>query len=519
MIESVDQPVTAVQRRLEGRGFGRRVLAAVVLVLVLIGLVAVIGGGVLLARLGGETTPSFADIDAHFKYGSIGSEAESGLPVAVWKALPALYPERFDGRDDYAAFGFLYETGPDGERRELPIGVARREVGGVELAWLNCAVCHTGTWRAEPGGARRLVLGMPANNLDLYDFFGFLLDAADDMALAPERLFEAMAATGSELGPLDRLIWRTLVLPRVREGLIERRDQLIAMLEHQPPWGPGRVDTFNPYKAIHFGRRLADLAPAERIGVADFPSIFLQGPRDGMQLHWDGNNPSLAERNLSAALGAGVTPATVDHAGIERVADWLLDLPPPPSPHAPPAEDVAAGRALFMDHCADCHGHHDGERYVFDGARLGTVVAIDEIGTDPARLDSYTAEFAERQRDLFAADPEYRFRHFRKTDGYAAMPLDGLWLRGPYLHNGSVPTLRDLLAPPGERPTAFRRGLDVVDGRRGGFVSPPCTPGAPVDTGFCVDTTVPGNGNGGHLYGTGLSDGEKAALTAYLLTF
>ena len=26
--------------------------------------------------------------------------------------------------------------------------------------------------------------------------------------------------------------------------------------------------------------------------------------------------------------------------------------------------------------------------------------------------------------------------HFRKTDGYATMPLDGVWLRAPYLHNG-----------------------------------------------------------------------------------
>jgi len=519
VIRSVDEPVTAVQRRLAQRRLGRRLAAAVVLVLGLVGVATLVGGGALLARFTGETTPYYADIDEHFKYGSIGSEPASGLPKAVWRALPVLYPEVFEGRDDYRSFGFLYETGPDGARKELPIGLAEREVRGVELVWLNCAICHVGTWRAEPGGERRTVLAMPANNLDLDRFFSFLLEAADDMALAPERLFEAMAATGTDLGPIDRLLWRFIVIPEVREGLLERRAQVLAMLEGQPAWGPGRVDTFNPYKAIHFGMRWEDLAPEERVGAADFPSIFLQGPREGMQLHWDGNNPSLQERNLSAALGAGVTPATVDHEGIERVADWLLDLPPPPSPHDPPAEAVAAGRELFMAHCADCHGYHDGARYVFEGARLGTVVPIDEIGTDPARLDSYTAEFAELQRTLFQEDPEYRFRHFRKTDGYAAMPLDGLWLRGPYLHNGAVPSLRDLLAPPAERPAAFLRGGDVVDGERGGFVSPACTPGAAAAAGFCFDTSLPGNGNGGHLYGTGLSPVEKDALTAYLLTF
>ena len=41
------------------------------------------------------------------------------------------------------------------------------------------------------------------------------------------------------------------------------------------------------------------------------------------------------------------------------------------------------------------------------------------------------------------------------------MPLDGIWLRAPYLHNGSVPTLRDLLRPPDERPVVFYRGYDV----------------------------------------------------------
>ena len=41
--------------------------------------------------------------------------------------------------------------------------------------------------------------------------------------------------------------------------------------------------------------------------------------------------------------------------------------------------------------------------------------------------------------------------------------LDGTWLRAPCLHNGSVPTLHDLLAPPARRPTEFRRGHDVYD--------------------------------------------------------
>ena len=82
-----------------------------------------------------------------------------------------------------------------------------------------------------------------------------------------------------------------------------------------------------------------------------------------------------------------------------------------------------------------------------------------------------------------------------------------------------MPTLRDPLAPPAQRPVAFVRGIDLVDGKNGGFVSPPCTPGQPPPQGFCYDTRLPGNGNGGHVYGAALSPPEKDDLIAYLLTF
>jgi hypothetical protein len=86
------------------------------------------------------------------------------------------------------------------------------------------------------------------------------------------------------------------------------------------------------------------------------------------------------------------------------------------------------------------------------------------------------------------------------------------------LHNGSVPTLRDLLKAPVERSVAFLRGGEVLDGANGGFVSPPCDPSAPPAQGFCYDTKLTGNSNAGHLFGTTLSQPEKDDLLAYLLT-
>ncbi len=514
-----DTAVTVAQQYYARRRFIRGVAGYALGLLLLVGALVVIAGLAALWRLTDDRTPAYADIVEHFKYGSIGSEPGSGLPLALWNALPFLFPEAFDGRADYSAFGFLYETDGNGNPRDLPVGISRRRVSGVEVVWFNCAVCHTGTVRMEADSAPAIVAGMPANNLDLHRFIDFLLSSAASDRLAPDRVFQAMEHAGSDLGPVDRLFWRLAVLPRVREELIARRAALGPLIAGQPAWGPGRVDTFNPYKVIQFDLAWDQLDEAERIGVADFPSIFLQGPRDGMFLHWDGNNPSLAERNLSAAIGAGVTPDTVDHAAIERVAAWLGDLEPTFRPTPAGDSRVGEGRALYRSACADCHGFRDETGYRFEGDRIGTVMPIDAIGTDPARLDSYTAEFAALQGTLFEGYGDHQFTEFRKTDGYANLPLDNLWLRAPYLHNGSVPTLAALLDPAVQRPIAFVRGLDILDIEQGGFIAPACNPGEPSETGICFDTRQPGNGNGGHEYGTDFTDAEKAALIAYMMTF
>jgi hypothetical protein len=124
--------------------------------------------------------------------------------------------------------------------------------------------------------------------------------------------------------------------------------------------------------------------------------------------------------------------------------------------------------------------------------------------------------FAANQYMLFP-ESEYRFKRFTKTDGYANHPLDGIWARAPYLHNGSVPTLWDLLQEPAARPAVFYRGYDVFDQVNVGFVS-----GVPEADGrafFRYDTAIPGNGNGGHIYGTKLTADEKRALIEYMKTF
>jgi len=157
-------------------------------------------------------------------------------------------------------------------------------------------------------------------------------------------------------------------------------------------------------------------------------------------------------------------------------------------------------------------------------------------------VHTFTVEFAEklpRALNRHYAGSRFQFRTFLKTNGYVNVPLDGIWARAPYLHNGSVPSLRDLLEPEKCRPPRFYRGSDVFDAENVGFVSYPDLPGAdqncptradrqapgpPPVRGpdepelFLFDTGIAGNHNTGHPWGTALPANLKRALVEFLKT-
>ena len=218
------------------------------------------------------------------------------------------------------------------------------------------------------------------------------------------------------------------------------------------------------------------------------------------------HNDLVEERNKSAAIGAGATPESLDLASLKRIEDWILDLKPQPFPQQRlrPAV-VDRGRQAYQAACSRCHD--------LGSKGIGQVVEIGEIKTDPERLRSFTPELAVKMNTIGSGYP-WQFTHFRKTNGYSNMPLDGIWLRAPYLHNGSVPTLRALMFPD-ERPAVFFRGYDVYDWDNGGFVS---TGPAAEKGGVRFDTSQRGNGSGGHLYGTDLPAEDRQAIIEYLKT-
>jgi hypothetical protein len=133
----------------------------------------------------------------------------------------------------------------------------------------------------------------------------------------------------------------------------------------------------------------------------------------------------------------------------------LAYLRPPAYPYPVDRALAAEGRRLFESDaigCVKCHGSYDGRGNVRWTGRHS------DVGTDPARAAVVSDGFIE----AFNSSPISAEGKLKRSEGYAATPLTGVWANFPYLHNGSVPTLHHLLGPVSERPPNF----SVVAARR-----------------------------------------------------
>lgn len=101
--------------------------------------------------------------------------------------------------------------------------------------------------------------------------------------------------------------------------------------------------------------------------------------------------------------------------------------------------------------------------------------------------------------------PDTTVQPFASAMAYKARPLNGIWATAPYLHNGSIPSLYDLLLPkrkpddPAEgeyRPDEFMVGSREFDPDKVGFKSTGYD-------GFLFRTSIWGNHNSGHEYASG----------------
>lgn len=387
-----------------------------------------------------------------FLHETWGTEILDSWPPADFM-LDLMADEAFGPQ--FRAFGFVEDPA-----REFPVGLARGS-RDPEKIHETCAMCHVAPL---PDGT--LWLGAPNSRLDI----GAFRNAVN----------ARWVAAGNP--------------PLLTDLEVEKNAQL----------GPGRTG--------------AESGSYPRAVPADFPPYFDLGARTHLNYMGTGQNVRTEIAFALFTFGAGRPNAEEARVKFPEDAAWaplvafMGGLVAPPAPPQD-ATLVARGAAVFTEAgCDTCHR--------VDAPELEGVVTLDTSTT--ATQEYLPGEHPDFEHGSIRTSRAHRILQdgddsgessgpdaglgnllqfifdqglaIRRTDGYRISTLTGLWATAPYLHNGSVPTLQDLLTPAEERPAAWTNGT------------------------FVVDTTVFGNGNEGHEFGASLSEADKAALVAYLLS-
>lgn len=217
---------------------------------------------------------------------------------------------------------------------------------------------------------------------------------------------------------------------------------------------------------------------------------------------------------LFQASVLGIEDSTAARQAQEKfvhITAWIRSLEPPAYPQAIDKEQVKKGELLFNEHCSGCHGTYGAEE-----TYPNKVVALPVIGTDTLYA-SYAQEskIVEWYNQSWFAT-SYPQSWLEPEKGYVAPPLDGIWATAPYLHNGAVPTVYEVLNSK-VRPTYWQRSRDSQDydwQKLGWLYESKSSRNGKLN----YDTTLPGYGNHGHTFGDKLKEEERWAVIEYLKT-
>ena len=191
---------------------------------------------------------------------------------------------------------------------------------------------------------------------------------------------------------------------------------------------------------------------------------------------------------------------------------YIKTLKPPPYPFAINKNLAEKGRKIFVQTCSYCHGTY-GEKEHYPNK----IIPPNIIGTDSLmwkyfiKYTGYTEWF---NKSWFAALEPKSFTNPQR--GYVPPPLDGVWVTAPYLHNGSVPTIKNVLNSK-TRPKYWKRNFNKEEydyEKLGWRYKTLSKPGGKK----MYNTDIPGYGNYGHTFGDHLTDAERKAVIEYLKT-
>ena len=499
-----------------------------------------------------QQVPSWSKDDLNFfLHGSMSTEV---VPEAVLRAFIKTYPDLFPN-GDLSYLGMI----PDKEFG-WPIGFSRKSVehlGNMSAIGINCASCHLAQITPTSSQQPIRILGV-TSHFNVEGFFGSVLVATFKTS-DPENMKRFLRNYVSDTEKVHGDHAETAV----NSAWSKQQDKILAMIKADPFGGKevaaGELHKIEPadvkldikalekgdldfaahvhsiLKLFHNMRAALHVPdqPPDKIPPQSGPgrndafgllaASLLNSPQPYSPIkfglvwnvdrrtwvHWDGNTKSPIARNLLASLGLGA-PMHGKHgdltfADVKRQTDLSEKIAPPKYPFIVDNEAAKRGAPLFEQNCNNCHGGPESDKRLF---------AVADVGTDPHRAEMFTQKLADGF-NKFLADLESEGYQppkevgVRTTGKYWAATLSGVWARSPYLHNGSVRTMYELLTAPAERPKTFHRGSQVFDEKEMGYT----------DEGVYVfDTGGSGNSNSGHDYGTKLSDTEKRDLIEYLKT-
>jgi hypothetical protein len=487
-------------------------------------------------------------------------------------------PELFRSDANIERYGLIPSPpDPKGNPDGLPIGVTKQETKegrwkGVE-AGINCAACHDSELHYQ--GKRIRIDGDVAGHLDLLAFF-HCADDAMQATLRDSAKFDRLAARigASSADAKKELRGR---FENDAERIHYYKSRIMA-----PPhdWGPGRMDALN--LILNRKLTIAMNVPENWFPpLAPTKPPFLWNAPQGSWTQWSGIQQDPLVRNYGETQGVympmdltsktpqeGLFDSNAQLLNLGKIEELLDHLAPPKWPEEVlgkiDRDKAAKGKELFAQHCAGCHNSYPytwtepnkyGKRFIQVG-----IVPQSYVGTDPMQFEDFqpyvlTAQLAPYLPEPFKGasvapmpvvsvtiskalletaekklsltpEQEIKLHGYREyplphppEHSYKAAPRDGIWAEAPYLHNGSVPNLYEMLTAAKERTKKFYVGRDFDPVKVG------------IDTSgnsgkFLFDTTLEGNSNAGHSFenaplGNGvigplLTDEERWALIEYL---
>ncbi len=513
-----------------------------------------------------NTTLSDADLDRfyHLSQGSQVMPYDWFINLEQGDSTEKLTGDRFMSR-----FRFIpsrkSEVNPDG----LQIGFAKDPpdpVNGSVNMGVTCAACHTAQITYQ--GASLLVNGGPGQ-IDFDDFVAAMYASLAITANSPlkaDRFARAVLKDKFSIRAAAAL-W-VEVQASIAKNLLAQSEQATSnrnRKEEDTAGGFGRIDALGAGGNSLYRRLGNQNLRALNAPVKALP-LWYAGQYDWVQTN--GSIRSPLHRNVIESLAVNASlvfpgdaakkdrfTASSRLANMVELEKLMANFTAPEWPEElfgklDPAR-VARGETHYKNVCASCHAPKREATPLGDDPvavrnnKTYLVVLLhhaDTIGTDPMAARN----FARRTLDATAIGMKpdtpgaavigmvlggivnrgldqdqitgemrddwvgFRDNLLRACEAYAARPLAGYWAAGPYLHNGSVPTLYDLLSPAAERPKEFFTGNLEFDPVKVGRVT------THIQGSFLFKTSITGNSNSGHEFGSKLNHEERMDLIEYL---